>query len=611
MDAQVLVTAMAGLSRAATGDFCVEDMLRTLCGVAADVLGVDGAGVMVRQAERNHLVHVTDALVQPVEVLQELLQVGPCEDSLRLQQTIAIADLHADVPELDPWPEFRQLAAETGLSSVMAVPLVSRGRCWGVLGLYRRAPGAWSAEERTAVAVLADLAVSYVVMAHDRDHAQAAQAALAHRATHDDLTGLPNRALLFDRLEHALLLGARRGTGVAVVFLDLDLFKAVNDTFGHGAGDQVLVEVALRLSATLRGGDTLARFAGDEFVLVCEGLPSEPPDVLAQRVGSVTRRLQNALQRPIRVGPVDVVVTASIGVALTTEQVSAQALLGDADAAMYTAKQQGGARVRIRDHSATTTLAYARQLERDLGTALANGELHLHYQPILRAGDHALVAVEALLRWDRPGHGVLPAAAFIDVAVNTGIIVSLGQWVIREACRQMGAWTRELGDLAPATVFINLSGRELEDSGLPDVLEQALGSHGLRPEQIGLEIVEDHLADPDVTGRLERLQRRGHLLSIDDFGTGYSSLSRLIDLPAAHAKIDRSFVSGLPDDRRRSRVIDSILVMAGSLDLQVVAEGVETAGQAQYLTQAGCQLLQGHHLGRPEPAHALTAAWRS
>ena len=611
MDAQRLVGAMAGLSRAATGEFSIDEMLRALCAVAADVLAVDGAGVMVRQDGRNRLVHVTDPIVQPFALLQELLQAGPCQDSLRQQQTIAIDDLGAELLEPDPWPAFRELAAEVGLSSVMAVPLMSRGSCWGVLDLYRRAPGSWSGEERMAVAVLADVAVSYVVMAYDRDQAAAAQAALAHRATHDDLTGLPNRGLLFDRLEHALLVGARRGTAVAVVFLDLDLFKVVNDTYGHRAGDQVLVEVALRLTTALRGGDTLARFAGDEFAIVCEGLPTDPPEALADLVHAVTRRLQTALQPPIRIGPVDVVVDASIGVAIATTHVSAQELLADADAAMYTAKQQGGAQVHVGDRSVVTALAYARQLERDLAGALVNGELQLHYQPILRADDHALVAVEALLRWERPGQGVLPATAFIDVAVHTGAIVAIGQWVIQEACRQMGAWTRELQGRAPATAFINLSGRELADSTLPDTLERALREHGLRPEQIGLEIVEHHLAHCDVVGRLERLQERGHPLSIDDFGTGYSSLSRLIDLPAVHAKIDRLFVAGLPDDPRSSRMIDSILVMAGSLDLQVVAEGVETADQARHLTSAGCQLLQGYHLGPPETAAQLTAAWSS
>jgi len=458
--------------------------------------------------------------------------------------------------------------------------------------------------------VLADVAVSYLVMARDRDAAASAQQALAHRVTHDDLTGLPNRALLFDRLEHALLAGTRRGTGVAVVFLDLDLFKGINDTFGHAVGDQVLVQVADRLVGTLRGDDTLARFAGDEFVLVCEGLPHEPPDALARRVRAVTDRLQQALAQPVRLGPADVVVSASMGVAITTDPLTAQELLSDADTAMYAAKQQGRAQVRVRDHTAAHPLGYARQLERDLARALDNHELHVHYQPIVRASDRRLVAVEALLRWERPGGEVLPAAAFIDIAVNCGLITGIGQWVVQQTCGQMAGWQRELGDRAPATAFVNLSARELTSGTLLSTLSHAVAQHGLRPEQIGLEVVEDHLADPAIIGRLEELRLRGHPLSIDDFGTGYSSLSRLLDLPAEHAKIDRSFVAGLPEDRRRTRVIDGILVMADSLDLQVVAEGVETADQAHYLTQAGCQLLQGYHLGRPESAHELTAAWR-
>ncbi len=360
MDARLLVTAMAELSRTATGDFAMEHMLTSLCEVAAEAVDVDGAGVMIRREGRNLFVHASTPIVQPVELLQQALLQGPCADCLVLERPVVVPDL------TDAWPDYRALSAELELGAVVAVPLISRGRGWGALDLYRQRPGPWTAEELRAIQTLADVAVSYLVMGHDRDDARRAHRALARRATHDDLTGLPNRALLFDRLEHALGSASRRDAGVAVVFLDLDLFKGINDTFGHTAADAVLVEVARRLGGTLRRGDTLARFAGDEFVIVCEGLPGGPSAVLAGRVQALAGRLQRALQPPIRIGPVQVVVSASIGAAITTDRVTGQELLAEADTAMYAAKQSGRGQVNLRDRTRPSAIGYAHQLEREL-----------------------------------------------------------------------------------------------------------------------------------------------------------------------------------------------------------------------------------------------------
>ena len=599
---------MATLSRTATGDFAVTQMLRALSEAAVVALRVDGAGVMLRRDGRNVFVHAVGTGgvdVQPLERLQEALQSGPCADCIAGSTTVVSSDLARD----DRWVEFQALAAEMQLGALVSIPLLSRGRGWGALDLYRRQPSAWTADELQAAQALADVAVSYLVMAHDRDQAREAQRALAHRTMHDDLTGLANRGLLFDRLDHALATAARRASGVAVVFLDLDLFKGINDTFGHTAADGVLVEVADRLAATVRGGDTLARFAGDEFVIVCEGLPDASPQALTGRVKALTARLQRALHAPIRIGQVDVVVSASMGVAITTDPMSGQELLADADTAMYVAKQSGRGRVSVRDHVTLSAIGYAHELERGLAGALDRHELVLHYQPILQAGSSRVAAVEALLRWNHSDDGVLPAAAFIDVAVRTGLVVTIGRWVIAEACRQMAVWQRELPHTAPATVYVNLSARELADDGLPEVIASALGSSGLQPRHLGVEIVEEDLVDPGSLKRLQELHERGHRLSIDDFGTGYSSLSRLLDLPADLAKIDKSFVGGIPDSHRRTRFLEGVLHVAGTLDLQVVAEGVETAQQADHLARAGCHLLQGHHLAPPQPAHQLTAAW--
>ena len=256
MHAEALVRALADLSRTATHDVTAETMLQRLCEIANRTLDVDGAGVMITSHGVNRMAHASPGVIA-LEMLQSL-QLGPCREAADTGSSVIVPDLHQD----PRWPPCAQLAEELGVAAVAAVPLVARGLTWGVLDLYRDAPGAWSPEELQAAAVLAHVAVSYLTMAHDRDQAIRAQHQLAHQATHDTLTGLPNRALLFDRLEHALSTARRQGTAVAVLFIDLDRFKQVNDTFGHTAGDTVLIEVARRLAATRRGGDTLGRLAG-------------------------------------------------------------------------------------------------------------------------------------------------------------------------------------------------------------------------------------------------------------------------------------------------------------------------------------------------------------
>ncbi len=604
----MLVKALAELSRGATDDFSAETMLTRLCEVAGTAIGLDGAGVMLTEKRHNRFVHATTTTVAPAERLQELLRTGPCHEALLRREPVVIDDL-AEAAANSGWRVYAATATQLGLRSVVAVPLVARGQTWGVLDLYRSTPQPWTEEERDAAAVLADSAVSYLVMAHDRDTARTAQLALAHQAMHDELTGLPNRALVYDRLEHALRAARRRPAAVAALFIDLDRFKQINDTFGHAGGDTVLTEVARRMSATLRAGDTLGRLAGDEFVLICEDVPTDTTQIHGH-IAAVTARLRAAFDAPIRLAGVDVSVSASIGVAVTTDGPTAQDLLGEADSAMYGAKQRGRGMVVVRDHTAPGDLGYARQFQRDFAVALERDQLAVYYQPILSsAAPQRVAAVEALLRWRHPDGPVLPAASFIDLAISSGLITAIGRWVITQTCAQMRAWTDELGDAAPDTAYLNLSARELADVTLPDTLTAALHRYRLQPAQIGLEIVEDDLADPDVAARIAGFRERGHPLSIDDFGTGYSSLSRLLDLPVDLAKIDKSFVEGIPGDSRRTGLIDAVLAVAGKLDIQVVAEGVETPQQQQHLTRAGCQLLQGYLLGHPQPAAELTDAW--
>ncbi|MGI4896221.1 MAG: putative bifunctional diguanylate cyclase/phosphodiesterase [Janthinobacterium lividum] len=602
-----LVAALARLARAATGDFSVDSMLVELCATAAQTLEVDSVGVMgifeaEKEPHRGRFVHADATSVQ-VEMLQEALAQGPCREAIESGHPVVVADLGT---QHGRWGALVDAALEAQLQAVVALPLRSRGRSWGSLDLYRRQAGTWDEATMSAASLLADVAVSYLVMAHDRDEAKASRRELEQRALHDQLTGLPNRGLLYDHLENALVTARRRQSTIAVMFIDLDRFKEINDTFGHGAGDRVLLEVTRRMSSTLRAGDTLARLAGDEFVLLCEDLPNEV-ESLHHILRVVTSRLRAVMAQPVAIDGVDVVISASIGVTTTRDAPDAETLLHDADTAMYAAKAAGRSRVVIRDHAFGTAFSYGHQLERDLVCALNRGQLILHYQPIIDARTGAIDAVEALLRWSHPEHGLLPAHDFIERAEDTGALPSIGRWVIDTACTQLAAWRRQLGDRAPRRVFCNLRPQELSDPETLATITASLRAHDLEASDLGLEILEDAFTDPLLLPVLNDYYALGHPMSIDDFGTGYSSLSRLVSLPVAYAKIDRSFVAGLPGDARSRALIDAVLVVATNLDLRVIGEGVETEAQRNHLATAGVHLLQGYHLGQPQPAEHISA----
>ena len=619
-----LAQALARLARAATGDFAVDDMLRELCTATAEVLRVDGAGVMGvldedGQRRRARFVHADQATLA-MEQLQDALREGPCRQAIETGEVVAITDLRE---HRGRWDAFVAAALAAQLQAVLAVPLRSRGRSWGSLDLYRRTGAPWDEASVAAARLLADVAVSYLVMAHDRDVAAAANRELQHRSLHDQLTGLPNRGLLFDRIEHALGTARRRRGLVALMFIDLDRFKDVNDTFGHGAGDEVLIELSARMGATLRAGDTLARLAGDEFVLLCEELP-EDAEGLHRTLALITSRLRAVLAQPVRVEGVDVLVSASIGVAVTTttpsattpsgtgatalsaQALSAETLLHEADTAMYAAKAAGRSRVVTHDHAFGAGRSFGRRLERELAHALERDQLRLHYQPVIDVRDGHVQAVEALLRWQHPEHGLLVAADFIDRAEAAGALPGIGRWVIEAACTQLAAWREQLGARAPATVFCNLRPRELADASTTAVIVASLAAHGLSPADLGLEILEEVFTDPLLLPAVGGYSRRGHPVAIDDFGTGYSSLSRLVGLPVAYAKIDRGFVAGLPEDARSRALVEAVLAVAASLGVRVIAEGVENQAQREHLAGAGVRLLQGYHLARPQSAQEIT-----
>jgi diguanylate cyclase (GGDEF)-like protein/PAS domain S-box-containing protein len=427
--------------------------------------------------------------------------------------------------------------------------------------------------------------------------------ALAHQATHDPLTGLPNRTLLLDRLDHALARARRSGAKLAVVFLDLDDFKLVNDTLGHDVGDLLLVALTPRLSATLRPGDTIARFGGDEFVVLCEELEADPDAI------HIAERITQACSRPVLIGDQEHIVTVSAGVVIVEAGAATPTdVLRDADAAMYRAKAIGTGRVEVFDEGMRARLTERIAIESELRRALVHDELRIFYQPVVSLPYSEVVGVEALLRWEHPVRGLLEPAEFMHIAESTGLIVPIGEWVLEQACRQAVTWQAARGEgKVPIRMSVNLSPRQVARSDVGASVARILRSTGLAAELLDLEISEGSLHEEgEASGQtLRELKDVGVRLVLDDFGTGYASLGHLKRFTIDALKIDRSFVDGLGRDTEDSAIVGAVLSMARALDVGVTAEGVETSDQLRRLREQGCDFAQGYLFSRPAPAGEL------
>lgn len=470
-----------------------------------------------------------------------------------------------------------------------------------------------SDDEDAAVQTLAFGAQDYVVMetldadalirsirfAMERKRMERQLQSLVH---YDSLTRLPNRQLLLDRLTQAIAQATRQQTLVGLLLLDLDRFKLVNDTLGHEFGDKLLADVALRVNACIRDSDTLARLGGDEFVVVLNGING------AQDAAKVAKKIIDKLSKPVVIEGHEVFVTTSIGISLfPNDGIDKNALITNADVAMYRAKEEGRNHFQFYTVGMNATTVEQLNLENDLRRAIERDELLLHYQPQISLPDRRIVGVEALVRWQHPELGLVPPARFIPIAEETGLIVPIGQWVLQTACAQAKEWLDS--GLPPVVVSVNMSSRQFHQEDMLRTVTDALEESGLSADQLALEITESSLMKnpEDAVVTLCLLHNMGIGIAIDDFGTGYSSLGHLKRFPLQALKIDRSFIDDVTENPEDAAIVRAILAMAHSLNLKVVAEGVERENQLEFLQDAGCEEIQGFLISKPVPAADFAA----
>jgi diguanylate cyclase (GGDEF)-like protein/PAS domain S-box-containing protein len=441
-----------------------------------------------------------------------------------------------------------------------------------------------------------------VIVFRDTSERKAFEEQLARHAFQDPLTGLANRRLLLDHLDHALLQAKRNESRVAVLFGDVDRFKVVNDNLGHRVGDELLRVIADRLRRAVRPGDTLSRFGGDEFVAILEGV-SSPDDA-----GVVAGRILEVLREPIILnGGHEVVATMSIGMALSDEGVTRDDLIHDADAAMYRAKERGrGGHVTLFDVDRMGARSIGRlDLDTALHHAVERDEVRVYFQPLISLADRRTVSAEALVRWDHPEHGILSPAHFIELAEDNGTILAIGKVVLEEAGRRARAWSEALG--APMEVAVNLSARQFQQADLAAQISALLDTAAIHPSQLCLEITESlAMCDVEMTSAvLSKLHNLGLRLAIDDFGTGHSSLGYLAQFPIDVIKIDQSFVRGIDQDPVKSAIVSAVVALSQAIGSTTVVEGVETLSELEQIESLGCDVAQGFYFSRPLPGDAF------
>ncbi len=576
--------AVAALSGDALRGGAIDDLFARAVELVAGVLDVEHCAILQVDGDGRLAVAARvgpPLLVDPYEPERDGRPVTMPAAALRDRASIVWgAD---DTPaELDP------AFARRGLRSGAATVIVDKSEPFGVLTVRSTAAGGFSRADLSFLEVTANV-LGATIGRHR------VEGELRRRALHDDLTGLPNRVALLDRLTAALARLARQRAHVAVLFVDTDDFKIVNDTLGHVAGDHVVGVVAGRILAVLRGVDTVSRFGGDEFVVLCEHTD-------AATASAVAERIRLTVAEPIQVDGHGVVVTASIGIAVTDDpSLTAHDLLAQADTAMYAAKGEGKDRSVIFDVAMRRLVTERFDTDAGLRRALAAGELRLHFQPVVRTATGEIVGSEALLRWEHPSEGLLGPDRIIGHAEASGLIVPIGRWVLEHACRQVAAW--QASGLT-SSVAVNVSARQLAQPDIVDTVAGVLQVTGAHPYQVNLEVTESAvMADLDRAARvIDELRALGLRVGMDDFGTGASSLSYLANLSFDFVKVDRSFITAFDRDRRAAALLETIATLCRALDLDAIAEGIETTGQLDRVRTLGIELGQGYLFGRPVPA---------
>jgi diguanylate cyclase (GGDEF)-like protein/PAS domain S-box-containing protein len=559
---------------------------------AAEILGTEIAAVAELIPSENEFV-LRAACGLPESDLDERVPGGEASQlgyTIRTGRPVMVTDWSCE-DRFEQSPTLRRLGSRSGLSVVIEG---TRGP-FGVLGVQSLAPRSFSPGD-------VDFLQSLANVLGDALERQTIEDDIRHRALHDPLTRLPNRVLFLDRLEHALARLERRQSMIAILFLDLDQFKLVNDSLGHNVGDELLAAAAPRLRQAVRASDTVARFGGDEFGVLLEDIFSQQDAVEA------AERIASQFSRPFVLAGGRHFITTSIGIALARGGETAQDLIRDADAAMYRAKERGRDRHELFDEVMRARAVARLQIENDLRRALERGELQLHYQPVVSLADRSIKSVEALLRWEHPERGSISPVEFVPIAEENGLIEPIGRWVLERACRQAARWSRARADAPPIGISVNLSAVQVARRDLPEIVAGAIDGAELDPACLSLEITETvMLRDADeLNDALQALKAIGVRLVLDDFGTGYSSLGYLTRLPLDALKIDRTFIDGLGTEPHDTAITEAIIAMSRALSLEVIAEGVETPLQIRELTRLGCLLAQGFYFSRPVPAREVS-----
>ncbi len=594
MDKEDLADVLSEFARTMVTNFPIQGILDHLVRRIVEILPVTAAGVtLITAGHEPRYIAASDASALRYEKLQSELDEGPCLEAYHTGIGVVVPDLRLD----DRFPKFGPRALESGLAAVFTFPLRHEDIQLGALDLYRDTAGPLSRGSLIAAQTLADVAAAYLINAQARSDLQDSSDQSREAALHDPLTGLPNRVLMLQLLEHAFRVGRRSRKISAVMFLDLNRFKEVNDSHGHQVGDELLVAVAQRLTTLLRPGDSLARLSGDEFVILCEDL-TDP-----SAVDPIAVRLDAELAKPFALSHVKVTTSASIGIAFTGRgSDSPEELLRDADLAMYRSKRDRVETHDVLDLRQLHLAGHHAGLARGLPGAIDRDELHVDYQPIVEAADGRVTGVEALLRWTHPSRGPISPTVFIPFAEQSGQIIELGRWVLERVCADRQRWQHRSS--TNISISINASAHQFMAAGFAQSVADALASTNTDPASLTLEVTESVFVRDEERALivLAELKDVGIKLALDDFGTGYSSLGYLNTLPIDTIKLDRSFIAGLTDQPSSQEIVVAIIGLAHGLGMTVVCEGVETAQQHQRVTRLGSDRCQGFYFAKPMSA---------